>query len=147
MKGENMVKYLEVIRRLLHEFTTWVINKIPREENVNVDRLSKFASIAMPEPNPEEKEKKVLVEYLPQPSIEAKNDEVLETHLGTPEPCWMDPILAYLRDGVLSVDKKEARRILYRAANYTLVGGTLYKRSLSLPTTSVPVPKRRKKGP
>ena len=45
----------------------------------------------------------------------------------------MDPILAYLRDGVLPADKKEARKILYRAANYTLVGGTLYKRGLSLP--------------
>ena len=87
----------------------------------------------MPEPNPKEKEKKVLVEYLPQPSTEEKNDEVLEVHLGAPEPYWMDPILAYLRDGVLPVDKKEARRILYQAANYTMVNGTLYTRGLSLP--------------
>ena len=81
-----MVKYLEVVRHLLQEFATWVIDKIPREENVEADRLSKFASIAMPEPNPEEKEMKVLIEYLPQPSTETKSDEVLETHLGTPEP-------------------------------------------------------------
>ena len=128
-----MMRYLEVVRRLLQEFTTWVIDKIPREENVEANRLSKFASITMPEPNPEEREKKVLVKYLPQPSTEAKNDEVLETYLGTTEPYWMDPILAYLRDGVLPPDKKEARRILYQAANYTMVDGTLYKRGLSLP--------------
>ena len=107
-----MIKYLEVVRRLLQEFATWVIDKIPREENVEADRLSKFASITMPEPNPKEKEKKVLVKYLHQSSIEAKSNEVLEIHLRTSEPCWMDPILAYLRDEVLLVDKKEARRIL-----------------------------------
>ena len=99
----------------------------------------------MPEPNPEEKEKKVLVEYLPQPSTETKSDEVLETHLGTPEPCWMDPILAYLRDGVLPADKKEARRILYRAANYTMIDGTLYKRGLSLPLLQCLRPEEGKK--
>ena len=49
-----------------------------------------------------------------------------------PEPCWMDPILAYLRDEALPADKKEARQILYRAANYILVEGTLYKWGLSL---------------
>ena len=45
----------------------------------------------------------------------------------------MDPILAYLGDGVLPADKKEARRILYRATSYTMVDGALYKRGLSLP--------------
>ena len=82
-----MTRYLEVVRRLLQEFTTWVIDKIPREENIEVDRLSKFASITMPEPNPEEKEKKVLVEYLPQRSTEEREMEVLETHLEPSRPC------------------------------------------------------------
>ena len=106
-KGESMTKYLEVIRRLLYEFTTWVIDKIPREENVEADRLSKFASIIMPEPNPEEKKKKVLVEYLPQRSTEEEKMEVLETRLEVPKPCWMDPILAYLKDGALSADRRK----------------------------------------
>ena len=122
-----MTKYLEVVRRLLHEFNTWVIDKIPREENVEVDRLSKFASTTIPKPNPEEKEKKVLVEYLPQRSTEVKKTEVLETHLEAPKPCWMDPILAYLKDGALPIDRKEARRILYQTANYTMIDETLYK--------------------
>ena len=112
-KGENMMKYLEVVRRLLQEFTSWIINKISREENVEANGLSKFASIIMPEPNPKDKEKKVLVEYLPEPSTKRKEDEVLETHLGTLEPYWMDPILTYLRDGVLLEDKKDIRGILY----------------------------------
>ena len=77
----------------------------------------------MPEPNPEEKEKKVLVEYLPQPSTETKSDEVLETHLEL-----LDGSHTCLFEGwVLPADKKEARRILYRAANYTMIDGMLYK--------------------
>ena len=87
----------------------------------------------MPKPNPEEKEKKVLVEYLPQRSTEEREMEVLETHVEPPRPCWMDPILAYLKDGALPAEKKEVRRILYQAANYTMVDGTLYKRGHSLP--------------
>ena len=59
-----MMKYLEVVHRLLQEFTSWVINKIPRAENVEANRPSKFASITMPEPDPEDREKKVLIEYL-----------------------------------------------------------------------------------
>ena len=54
---------------------------------MEADRLSKFASITMPELDPKDREKKVLVEYLPKPSTERKQDEVLETHLGTPKPC------------------------------------------------------------
>ena len=59
--------------------------------------------------------------------------EVLETHLEAPKPCWIDPILAYPNDGALPADKKEARRILYQATNYTMIDGMLYKRGLSLP--------------
>ena len=44
----------------------------------------------------------------------------------------MEPILAYLRDGVLPKEKEEAKKILYQAANYTLVDGMLYKQRLSL---------------
>ena len=67
----------------------------------------------MLEPNPKEKEKKVLVEYLPQRSTEEEKMEVLEIRLEVPKPCWMDPILAYLKDRALPADKKEERRILY----------------------------------
>ena len=72
---------MEVVHRLLLEFASQKINKIPREQNVEADRLSKFASIAMPELDHKDKEKKVLVEYLPELSTQAKEHEVLETHI------------------------------------------------------------------
>ena len=45
----------------------------------------------------------------------------------------MDPILAYLRDGTLPSDRKDAKRVLYQATQYTLIDGNLYKWGLSLP--------------
>ena len=46
---------------------------------------------------------------------------------------WMTPFLDYLRDGVLPTDKKEAKSLMFRAANYTLIDGVLYKRGFSFP--------------
>ena len=45
----------------------------------------------------------------------------------------MDPILNYLKDGTLSADKKKARSLMCRAANYTLINGLLYKRGFTFP--------------
>ena len=47
--------------------------------------------------------------------------EVLDINAGTPQPSWMDPILNYLKDGSLPPDKKDARSIIYKAANYTVI--------------------------
>lgn len=44
----------------------------------------------------------------------------------------MDPILAYLSYGIFPVEKKEARKVLCKAVNYTLVDGMLYKEGLNL---------------
>ena len=45
----------------------------------------------------------------------------------------MDPILNYLRDGSLPPERKEAKSIIYKAANYTIIDGVLYKRGFSFP--------------
>ena len=100
----------------------------------------------MPEPDPEEMEKKVFVKYLPHRSTEEREMEVLVVHIKSPEPCWMDPVLAYLKDGTLPREKNEAKRVQYRAANYTLVDGVLYKRSYSLPLLLCLLVRRREAG-
>ena len=57
----------------------------------------------------------------------------MEIHHSTSGPCWIDPFVTYLRDGVLPTCRKEAKRVLYQATQYTLIDGTLYKRGLSSP--------------
>ena len=59
-----------------------------------MDRLSKFASVAVLEPKPEDREKKVFIEYLLDHNSEKKKEEVLERHCGTVKQFGMDPIVA-----------------------------------------------------
>lgn len=50
-----------------------------------------------------------------------------------PEPTWMDPYLAYLRYGILTDNKNEARKIQTKAAHYVLIDGELYRKSYGGP--------------
>ena len=120
-----MIEYLKAVRGLTTEFTSWSIDKIPRAENCEADRLSKYASIAVP--NLDEQEERVFVEYLPEKTTSTPLIDVLDISIGTPQPSWMDPILNYLKNGSLPPDRKEARSIIYKAANYTIINGVLYK--------------------
>ena len=45
----------------------------------------------------------------------------------------MTPILIYLKDGRLSEDENEARRLRIKAAKYVLINVVLYKRGFSQP--------------
>ena len=94
-----------------------------------MDRLSKYVSIAIL--NPEEQEERVVIEYLPDKTTLATHLEVFDLSVGASRPSWMDPILNYLRDGSLPPDRKEARSIIYKAVNYTIIDGVLYKRGFS----------------
>lgn len=67
-------------------------------------------------------------EVLETPSI--NDEEVMDVHN---KPSWMDPMLIYLKDGKLPQDKAQAQSIAYKATRYTLIDGTLYKRSFSMP--------------
>ena len=41
------------------------------------------------------------------------------------EPSWIDPLVAYLKDGVLPPDAKEARKLRNQAFRYILYEGKL----------------------
>ena len=59
--------------------------------------------------------------------------EPLFTLCANSEPSWMDPIVRYLKTGVLPTDTSAAHKIRRMAPHYTLVDEQLYKRSFSLP--------------
>ena len=46
---------------------------------------------------------------------------------------WMDPLVAYLKNGVLTVNKNEARSIRFKFTRYILREDKLYRRGLSAP--------------
>ena len=46
---------------------------------------------------------------------------------------WMTPIISFLQDGRLPQDLREARKVRKRAARFTILNDTLYKRGFSMP--------------
>ena len=85
------------------------------------------------------------MEFLPTKSIDLKTIEVLLVEVvprdEIPESSsaqigrnsWMTPFLDYLRHGTLSTDRKEAKSLMYKAANFILIDGVLYTRGFSFP--------------
>ncbi|GKV00639.1 hypothetical protein SLEP1_g13303, partial [Rubroshorea leprosula] len=71
------------------------------------------------------------VEILDEPSF--VKPRVMEISTDPDTPSWTDPILSFLRDGIVPEDRQEAMKLRRKASRYTLVDGVLYKRSFSLP--------------
>ena len=46
---------------------------------------------------------------------------------------WMTPIISFLQDRYLPQDVDEAKKIKKRAARFTILNDTLYKRGFSMP--------------
>ncbi|GKF70749.1 hypothetical protein Tco_0203806, partial [Tanacetum coccineum] len=70
--------------------------------------------------------KQVLVEELKEKSINEKEILAVVEEEGN---TWMTPICEYLTKEILPTDKKKARAVRRKAARYTMINGTLYKKS------------------
>ncbi|KAL5547002.1 hypothetical protein UlMin_006689 [Ulmus minor] len=124
-KGEKMASYLEKAKELLGQFDIVTITQIPRTENTNADALARLATGLE-----DSLLKTVPLEILDEPSL----DKHQQVDAISDKPTWMDPIMAYLRDGTLPQDKFEAHRLRYRSARYYLDKDKLRKRSFSSPS-------------
>ncbi|KAL5541056.1 hypothetical protein UlMin_042629 [Ulmus minor] len=124
-KGEKMASYLEKAKEAMNQFDTVTIIQVPRAENTNADALARLATGLE-----ERLLKTVPIEILEVPSI-VKPEQVGSVVV---RPCWMDPIISFLRDGTLPADKFEARRLRFRSARYFLDKGKLYKKGFSSPS-------------
>nr|GEW23737.1 reverse transcriptase domain-containing protein [Tanacetum cinerariifolium] len=106
-KEDNMIKYLEIVKGLVSGFTTFSISQVPRSKNKKADALSKIASTSFAHLS-----KQVLVEVLENKSIKEKEVAPVIEEDG---PTWMTQLVDYLKDGVLSGDDKEARKLRLKA--------------------------------
>lgn len=68
-------------------------------------------------------------ESIRRPTIE-ESAEIMQSDN---EPCWIDPLLNFLKNGKLPAYRKEARKIKYTFPQYFMHEGKLYKRSFSFP--------------
>ncbi|XP_024035481.1 uncharacterized protein LOC127899240 [Citrus sinensis] len=123
-RGEKMGLYLKKARQMVGLFQEVEVKQISQNENYRADMLARMAAIADPK-----LPKSVPLEVRTSPSI---GEEVEVMRVSTGES-WMDPIRAYIRDGVLPEDKRQARKLKCRAARYTLLDEVLYRRGFTLP--------------
>ena len=110
-RGERITAYLEKPKGLMKTIPTASIKVISRSKNTNVDALAKLASTT----NAELLDA-VSVEFLAEPNIKQQ----LEIMKLVQEPSWMNPIIAYLKNGELPKLKIEARILRLKVARYVL---------------------------
>ena len=82
----------------------------------------------------------VSVEFLAEPSIKPRL-EIMEL---TEEPSWMDPIIAYMKNGDFPEEKTEARILQLKATRYELYDEKLYRRGYSMPLLKCVLPMEAK---
>ncbi|XP_077252057.1 uncharacterized protein LOC143891356 [Tasmannia lanceolata] len=113
-REERMIKYLQRVRVLAGKFESFELIRVPRAENTKADVLSKLAASGYTAL------KEIRMEFLKTSSIDDRPVVVMQ-------------IIRYLRSGELPGEKKEAWKVVQRAARFSFDGETLYKRSYTLP--------------
>ncbi|XP_024033455.1 uncharacterized protein LOC112095582 [Citrus clementina] len=123
-REEKMEQYLKIVRQMMGKFEAVEVIQIPREQNSRADILARMAAVADPK-----MPKSVPLEVKSSPSI----DQDLGVFRIEQKCSWRDPIVSYLRDGVLPPDKVRARKLRAQASRYTMIDGVLYWRGYTLP--------------
>nr|GEX34128.1 hypothetical protein [Tanacetum cinerariifolium] len=124
-KETDMIWYLDKVKILTNTFKVFSIKQVPRSKNKKANALRKIASMSFTHLS-----KHVLVEELKQKSI--SKVEVLAV-VKEEGDTWMNPIFKYLTDETLPTNAKEARAIRRKLQRFSVINGTLYKKSFLEP--------------
>jgi ribonuclease HI len=128
-KEERMQKYLARVRELMLGLKRVVIIKVPRSLNNAVDQLARLAAATEDELDSSREQIRLVPESSIAPAREITQVEV--------KPDWAKSIIRFLKDGSLPEDWKEAKKIRVKAARYTILQGTLYRRGQTLPLLKI----------
>lgn len=105
------MKYLYKVKGLISHFLSSDVRQVSRATKATVNALLKLAT-SIPANLQKYTFFKVLKESnLEEPQIVQQINE---------DPDWIDPLLKYLKQGELSHDQKEARKIRHQASHYVL---------------------------
>ncbi|XP_059650498.1 uncharacterized protein LOC132296304 [Cornus florida] len=129
-KDEIMEAYRSAILHKAKDFDQIKFIQLPREYNEDADRLA-YSALSFRETLA----KVIPVDMLCQLSIfdELSKSNHRQVNFILYEPSWIDPIMTFIRDGVLLKKKEEARKIRSNVAKYTIMHNQLYRRSFSGP--------------
>ncbi|XP_075668640.1 uncharacterized protein LOC142638497 [Castanea sativa] len=126
-RDERMKKYLDRVKRVLGTFKSFKVRQIPRGQNAHANSLAMLATSLG-----SKLLRTVMVEDFMTSSVTGiPTVGVHSIHVG---PSWMDPIVTFLKHGMLPEDKVEVEKVRKSAPHYWLSKEhKLYKRSYSRP--------------
>uniref|UniRef100_A0A2N9I6X9 Integrase catalytic domain-containing protein n=1 Tax=Fagus sylvatica TaxID=28930 RepID=A0A2N9I6X9_FAGSY len=125
-RDERMSAYLLKVQTAMTDFETVRIEQIGRNLNNHADALATLASVLSAD-----FKRFIPIETLTTPSTDQPANYINAITVG---PCWMDPYVTYLKEGVLPEQKKEAEIIRRKTARFWLSKDLkLYRRSFSGP--------------
>ncbi|XP_074337303.1 uncharacterized protein LOC141674495 [Apium graveolens] len=113
--------YAAKLKELSMSFQSFELIQVARENNSRANALSCLASTET-----QSLTGSIYLSEVRTLSIDKKL--CMEIHQ---EITWMMPIMAFLEKRMLPLSKKEAQKVRYRAASYTIINGKLYRRSAS----------------
>nr|XP_023929875.1 uncharacterized protein LOC112041189 [Quercus suber] len=126
-KDERMQGYLGRVKQLQSGFDFFSLRHIPRSGNSHADSLATLATSSA-----QNLPRIILVEDLRRPT-EAVSGAV-QVHQVRAGPCWMDPLVRFLKEDELPEDRGEADKIRRKATKFWLSEDQkLYRRSYSGP--------------
>ncbi|CAL8135806.1 unnamed protein product [Prunus armeniaca] len=125
-KHLRMVQYLDKVQGFLKEFPIFTIQQVLQAENTYADALASLGSAL-----DTHFRRSIPVEHLNRPSIE--DIKPIDSMQIDEDSSWEDPIIDYLVNGNLPMDKSEARKVQQKAARYYMHGSKLIRRSYSGP--------------
>ena len=125
-RDEHMVAYLLKVQKTISDFEMVRVEQIDRNLNSHADALATLASILSAD-----FKRFIPIETLTTPSISMPACHINTITIG---PCWMEPYVLYLKEGILPKQKKEAKTIKRKAMRFWLSKDLkLYKLSFSGP--------------
>lgn len=119
-----MFAYLTKVMQWLERFKEFQIIRILRAKNLCANSFACLASAPI-------HSRMIPVEFLMHPSINYVEEMIYSMDK---KQTWMDPLIKYLKDGILHVDKLDAKKLQFKAACYYLIEDRmLYKQGFSIP--------------
>ncbi len=121
-RDERMAAYLLKVQQTMTNFNTVRVEQIGRNLNSHADALATLASVLSADSR-----RFIPIETLAAPSIALPACHIHTVMVG---PCWMDPYVQYLKEGILPEQRKEAEIIRRKAVRFWLSKDSkLYKQS------------------
>ncbi|XP_062100745.1 uncharacterized protein LOC133806667 [Humulus lupulus] len=119
-KAPHLASLLQKVIDLRSHFRQFELIQVPREQNQKADALAKLASAGG---------------CTRQSTISiSRSSEDMGVYSTSSEPeCWVDPIIKYLTTSELPPNPKDAKLLRLRAQRYSMIHGTLYRKSFNGP--------------